>query len=120
MKLRYDFRDDFSLEGVAFDGLTGREYVTSTKDALNVMKVRNPAEGFNQDIKAGLYDNIPDEDYEQIFDTIKCVEGLWRCPGESKDSGRKHEMNILMLLVNAIELISRQDVQLRKYRELQG
>lgn len=117
MKLKYDFDDDSSLKGVAFDGLTGCEYVISTKDALNVMKIHNPAMDFSQDAKGGLYDEVSDEEYEQMLYTVKCVKELWRYPG---DSGVREEMNILMLLANAIELISRQDVQLRKYREGQG
>ena len=34
--------------------------------------------------------------------------------------GVQDEMNILMLLANAIELVSRQDVELRRYRGKQG
>ena len=39
MKMTYYFDEDACLKDVEFDGLTGREYVTSTKDALNVMKI---------------------------------------------------------------------------------
>ncbi len=116
MNMIYTFDADSSLKGVQFDGLTGREYVTSTKDAINVMKVKNPAILFSGDAKAGTYDETPDEEYEQMIYTIRTIKELWRYPGEPKDAGMKNEMNILMLLANAIELISRQDVELRKYR----
>lgn len=115
MKMMYCFNDDTSLDQVMFDGLTGREYVTSTKDALNVMKIKNPAMDFCADAKAGVYDDVSDEAYQQMLQTIKCVKNLWHCPGDPEDSA-KPEMSVLMLLANAIELVSRQEVELRKYR----
>ena len=48
------------------------------------------------------------------------IKELWRYPGELGESGVQDEMNILMLLANAIELVSRQDVELRRYRGKQG
>ncbi len=119
MNMIFDFGDDASLEGVRFEGLTGREYVTSTRDALNVMKVKNPDTAFCQDVTAGIYDETPEDEYEQLFHAVKAVKGLWRYPGDPEDAVQD-EMNILMLLANAIGLISRQDAELRKYREKQG
>jgi hypothetical protein len=120
MNMVFSFGDCSSLEGVRFDGLTGREYVISTKDALNVMRVRNPAIAFSQDTDAGAYDEVPDEDYEQMHHMVDAIKELWRYPGELGESGVQDEMNILMLLANAIELVSRQDVELRRYRGKQG
>ncbi len=119
MDMVFGFGGDSSLEGVRFDGLTGHEYVMSTKDAVNVMQVRNPAIAFCQDTEAGAYDEVPDEEYAQMLYTVKAIERLWRRPGETEDSARS-EMNVLMLLANAMELISRQDVELRRYRGEQG
>ena len=119
MELPYRFTDDSSLADVVFMGLTGREYVTSTKDALNVMKIKNPAVDFQECLKAGDFNDVPDEEYKQMLDTIKCIKDLWRYPDEPADSQTQYDMNILALLANAIELISRQNVELRKYREKQ-
>ena len=117
MEVTYRFSDDFSMEDVVFEGLSGLEYVTSTKDALNVMKLRNPAVDFSRNAKEGVYDELSDDEYQQALDTIKCISDLWRYPGESGEDSAKYEMNVLSLLANAIELISRQDVELRRYRE---
>ena len=117
MEVTYRFSDDFSVEDVVFEGLSGLEYVTSTKDALNVMKLRNPAVDFSRNAKEGVYDELSDDEYQQALDTIKCISDLWRYPGESGEDSAKYEMNVLSLLANAIELISRQDVELRRYRE---
>ena len=117
MEVTYRFSDDFSMEDVVFEGLSGLEYVTSTKDALNVMKLRNPAVDFSRNAKEGVYDELSDDEYQQALDTIKCISDLWRYPGESGEDSAKYDMNVLSLLANAIELISRQDVELRRYRE---
>lgn len=116
MRMTYCFGDDFCLSDVAFDGLTGREHVTSTKEALNAMKVKNPALDFSSDVKSGLYDSVPDEEYEGMLETIKRVNDLWRYPGDPEDKIRS-EMNVLTLLANAIELISRQSLQLQSCPE---
>lgn len=117
MEMRYRVNEnDYSLENVTFAGLTGHEYVVSTKDALNVMKIQNPATQFSADAKAGYYDKFSDEEYEEILAAIKCVSSLWHYPGEPKDCQAQYEMNILTLLANAIELISQQNTELREYR----
>lgn len=116
MKMKYYFDDDSCLANVTFDGLTGREYVTSTKDALNVMKIKNPAIDFCADAKAGIYNDVSDEEYKKMLKTIKCIKDLWCYPGDPKDK-MQSEMNVLTLLANAIELISRQSVQLRSFQD---
>lgn len=114
MDMIYDFSGDSSLEGVRFNGLTGQEYVKSTKEALNVMKIKNPAILFKEDAKAGAFNEVSDEKYEQMLYTIKTISTLWHYPGEPDGNSMANEMNILMLLANAIELISRQDVEIRR------
>lgn len=116
MKMTYYFDEDACLKDVEFDGLTGREYVTSTKDALNVMKIKNPAIDFSDDVKRGVYDDVSDEEYKEMLETVKCMKDLWHYPGDPKDRIQS-EMNVLMLLANAIELISRQSVQLRSAQD---
>ena len=47
----------------------------------------------------------------EALDTVGCIRNLWHYPD---DSTLISEMNVLTLLANAIELISRQDAALRR------
>ena len=109
MNLKYDNGEGGRISGVRFcSSLTGCEYVTSTKQALELLKIQNPAIGFTEAAKAGEFDSMTDEAYQDILDTIERVSYLWRYPDEDTSDGKnlKAEMNPLMLLANAIELIS--------------
>lgn len=117
MELTFTFDKDYVMENIVFDGLNGREYVTSTKDALNVMKLKNPAVDFTRDVKRGVYDSLSDEEYERALGAIECVSRLWRYPDEPEDRSTEYEMNVLALLANAIRLISRQNALLRRDRK---
>ena len=114
MELTFTFDKNYVMENIVFDGLNGREYVTSTKNALNVLKLKNPAVDFTKDVKRGVYDSLSDEEYKQALSAIECVSGLWRYPDEPENQSTKYEMNVLALLANAIRLISRQNALLRK------
>lgn len=116
MRMTYRFGNGFCLTDVAFDGLTGREYVTSTKEALNLMKIKSPALDFSADVREGIYDDVLDEEYEEIVETIRFVKDLWRYPEDPEDVIQT-EMNVLTLLANAMEVISRQYVQLKSRQE---
>ena len=115
LKVEYEFAPDKSVTDVSFSGLNGRERVTSTKEALNVMMVTNPVVDFSQKAKDGEYDDVSDDEYYQMLDTIKRVGSLWRHPDTGEDSTPLSEMNVLTLLANAIELISRQNARLKMY-----
>lgn len=119
MEATFTFTQDYAVENMVFEGLTGREYVTSTKEALNMMKVKNPVVNFRDQAENGEFDDLTDEEYQQALDTIRCVGSLWRYPEAGKDDTTRYEMNVLTLLANAIELVTRQDVELRKYRKSQ-
>lgn len=116
MKMAYRFDKDYSVTDILFRGLDGREQVTSTKEALQLMRIRNPSVDFIADVKKGVYNNLSDEDYQKALDTIQCLQGLWRAPGEPADAKTEYEMNPLVLLSNAIQVITSQHVQLEKYR----
>ena len=118
MEISIEYSADYShIEKVAFEGLTGREYVSSTKDALNVMKIRNPALKFSDDAKAGCFNEMTDAEYKRMLEMVKCLKSLWSYPDASEDDGNAVEMSVLMLLANAIRLISRQNAKLREYKE---
>lgn len=113
------FQDDSSLSGVTFSGLTGREHVTSIKEALNTLKITNPAITFSEGTETGLYNDAPDAEYGAMLETVRCIRNLWRYP-DDPPGVTQPEMNALALLANALELVSRQDVELRKYRGKRG
>ncbi len=63
---------------------------------------------FHSRVKTGEFDTIPDEDYRQLVDTMKFIGSLWRYPDTKEGKDTVSEMNVLMLLANAIETVSRQ------------
>lgn len=112
MELLYEMRKDGSVVNARFEGLSGCERVTSVKQALNMLKVQNPAVGFTKAVKAGMYDNVSDEEYERMLSAVERISLLWHYDGdEPADKSTRSEMNVLMLLANAIEMISRQNVR---------
>ncbi len=114
MELSYEVAEDGSLTNIRFAGLDGRECVSSVKGALGLLKITNPAVTFTARCKAGLYDNISDAEYDRLRKTIESVSLLWQY-GDNPDGGlTEYAMNPLMLLANAIELISRQAVELHQ------
>lgn len=109
MELAYDFDKNGNIVNVRFEGLDGRERVTSLKQALTVLQVRNPAVAFTENVKSGLYDHVSDEEYERMLHTVEAVSLLWRYKeDQQEDKSTQLSMNALMLLANAIETIGRQ------------
>lgn len=113
MTMKYRFDEEYRLKNISFEGLDGRERVTSTKEALNVMKIENPIMAFADAIKAGR--DVPDEAAE----TINFIHNLWRYPDAPPDCPANREMNPLALLANAIQVITWQKAKLRRYRQKQ-
>ncbi len=114
MELVFDFDEGCSMTSVRFDGLDGCEPVTSVKEALGMMKIKNPAVSFSYDAMNGLYNDVSDEEYQQMLDTVKCVSSLWQHKDAPEGSSAQYEMNVLTLLSNAIELVSELNTRLRK------
>ncbi len=111
MDLIFDFDHRQGIVNVRFDGLDGSEDVTSVKEALGLMKIRNPAVTFSEDIHRGAFDKVPDAEYDRMLETIKYISSLWYYAGEPEDDKPKYEMNALMLFANAIEALSQLNVQ---------
>ncbi len=111
MDLIFDFDHRQGIVNVRFDGLDGAEDVTSVKEALGLLKIRNPAVTFSEDVHRGAYDKVPDAAYNRMLETIKYLSSLWYYTGEPGDAKPKSEMNALMLLANAIEALSQFNVQ---------
>ena len=117
MNLEYKTGRDFLLSDIRFDSsLTGCEDVTSTKPALELMKIRNPSTAFTNDAKRGAFDHLDETEYKALLDMVACICRLWKYPDEELPDGKstRPELNPLMLLANAIELISIQHAALRK------
>lgn len=108
MELVYDVADDGSIVNARFEGLTGCEHVSSLKQALELLQVRNPAVVFTKDAKDGVYDHISDKDYYRMLAAVESISILWRHEGDYPEGkSTQPSLNPLTLLVNAIELISR-------------
>lgn len=104
MKMNYRFTEDFCMEDVSFEGLSGQEFAGSLKEALGILKVENPVAGLREDIKKGRY---KDEELESVLEVVKRISSLWHNPKKQSSSKEEGEMNVLMLLAAALELISR-------------
>ena len=104
MKMNYRFTEDFCMEDVSFEGLSGQEFAGSLKEALGILKIENPAAGLREDIKKGRY---KDEELESVLEVMKRISSLWHNPKKQSSSKEEGEMNVLMLLAAAFELISR-------------
>lgn len=108
MIMDWSLNEDGSLEHITFQGLSGSEFTGNVKSALELLKIENPARAFKDRVKSGEYDNMPDEEYNKILNAVEFVSFLWRYPDAREGESRQGEMNVLMLLANAIESASRQ------------
>lgn len=115
MELKYDVNSDGIIVNAQFDGLTGCERVSSLKQALELLQVKNPAVIFTQDAKNGVYDHISDKEYYRMLSAVEAISLLWRYEGDQpKDKSTQPSLNVLMLLANAVELISRMYLLIRQ------
>ena len=81
------------------------------KQALSLLKIRNPVIPFADAVKSGAYDHVPDAEYKRMLDTMTFISELWRYPDEPGEAPQKSEMNALALLVNTIEALSQLNAQ---------
>ena len=107
MRLKFTFAEDYSITDAYFDGLDGYEPITSLKEALNMMKIENPAVSFSDDFRNGVYGDVSGEERRQMRNTVKCISSLWQYKDVPEGISAQYEMSVLMLLINAVELISR-------------
>ena len=115
MELKYDVNSGGIIVNAHFDGLTGCERVSSLKQALELLQVENPAVIFTQDAKNGVYDHISDKEYYRMLSAVEAISLLWRYEGDQpKDKSTQPSLNVLMLLANAVELISRMYLLIRQ------
>lgn len=110
MELLFDFDSSQGIANVEFHGLDGTESVTSVKDALRLLKIKNPAVNFADAVKSGAYNDVSDAEYKRMLDTMTFISDLWRYPDTPPEAKTEYEMNALTLLANAIEALSRLNV----------
>ena len=89
---------------VTFEGLSGQEFAGSLKEALGILKIENPAAGLREDLKKGRYN---DEELEPVIQAVRLISSIWQDPERGSSPNGEEEMNILMLLAAAFEMISR-------------
>lgn len=112
MDMLFDFDSRQGLHNVRFEGegLDGSEEVTSLKQALGLLKIRNPAKTFSETVRGGAFDDMTDEEFKRMLDTVKFISSMWCYMDEPGETPPKYEMNALMLLANAIEALSQFNV----------
>ena len=76
MDLIFDFDRCQGITNARFNGLDGSEPVMSVKEALNLMKIRNPSIVFSEAVHDGAYNSVPDAEYKRMLDTIKYISTL--------------------------------------------
>ena len=82
MQLKYKFGADGLMTDIWFDGLDESERVTSVSEAMTKLRVKNPAVVFTEKAKAGVFDEISDEEYYSLLSSIECIAMLWRYEGD--------------------------------------
>ena len=115
MELKYDVNSDGIIVNAHFNGLTGCERVSSLKQALELLKVENPALIFMKDVKDGVYDHFTDADYNRMLSAVEAISLLWRYEGDLPEGKTTQpSMNVMTLLANAIEMISKMHLLIRQ------
>lgn len=115
MKMNFNYDNYGSLEHITFEGLNGCETVRDMKNALELLKIENPKCTFHDRVKAGEFDDTPDDEYMQIVSAVDFVATLWRYPDAQEGELAQPAMNVLMLLANAIEVCSKQNATLIRH-----
>lgn len=113
MVMEFGYNGDGSLKNITFQGLNGSEFTGNVKSALDLLKIENPARVFKDRVKSGEFDYMMNDEYSRILNEMKFISSLWRYPDDLEES-KQGEMNVLMLLANAIEAASRQHAIISK------
>jgi len=107
MEMDWSYNADGNLERITFQGLSGSEFTGNLKSALQLLKVKNPTSTFADRVKTGEFDNVTDDEYERLVGEINFISTLWRYPDAQEGELAQYELNVLMLLANAIAAASR-------------
>ena len=85
--------------------------------ARAILKIDNPKRTFMDRMKAGEFDNTSEDEFSRIVDAVDFAATLWRYPNARAGELAKSEMNVLMLLANAIKVASKQNATIIRYNE---
>lgn len=108
MVIEYELNENGCMEHINFTGLNGNEFTGNIKSALELLKIESPAVTFAAHVKAGEYDDTPNDEYDRIVNAVDFMASLWCYPDERESDFKQGELNVLMLLANALETVSRQ------------
>ena len=117
MKMSFQVNPDATIRDVEFTGCTGLELVHNVKEALAMLRVENPALDFSEAAKAGAYNALSDEEYQQLLSTIKRIANLFHYPDDPGNAKQWAQMNVLTLLANAITELVRLGMILEEMSE---
>lgn len=95
MDLIFDFDRCQGITNAHFDGLDGSEPAMPVKEALGLMKIRNPSIAFSEAAHNGVYNSVPDAEYKRMLDTVKYISTLWHHADDPANASPQHEMNLL-------------------------
>lgn len=115
MTMDFQYDGYGSLEHIMFQGLNGCEFAGNLKSALELLKIENPMCSFQERVKAGEFDNMPDDEYNQIVSAVQFAATLWCYPDAQVGELAQSEMNVLMLLANAIKVASKQNAAIKRH-----
>ncbi len=115
MKMNFQYDNYGSLEHITFEGLNGCETVRDMKNALELLKIENPKRTFQERVRSGEFDDTPEDEYRQIVSAVDFAATLWRYSDAKVGELAQLEMNVLMLLANAIEVCSKQNATLIRH-----
>lgn len=65
MELLFNFDSSQGIANVRFEGLDGTEGVATLKQALALLKIKNPAVNFADAVRSGAYNDTTDEEYKR-------------------------------------------------------
>ena len=108
MIMEYELNENSCMEHITFTGLNGNEFTGNVKTALDLLKIESPAVTFAARVKAGEYDDTPEDEYVRAVNAVDFMSSLWSYPDERESDFKQGELNVLMLLANALETVSRQ------------
>ena len=108
MVMEYELNENGCMEHITFIGLNGNEFTGNVKSALELLKIESPAVTFANSVRAGEYDDTPEDEYVRTVNAVDFMASLWCYPDERESDFKHGELNVLMLLANALETVSRQ------------
>lgn len=117
MELKYEYDKNGNLSNIVLLGVNGFEAVSSVKEAVEMMAIKNTARSFTINYRLGGYANMSKEDIEKEAAVANILAELWRRLDEP--DVMQTELNIAMLLVNSLVMNVRQAKEIEQLKKSQ-